>query len=120
MRSIRHTASAEADLRAIFEWTVRHFGMDGLGRYRRLVGQALRDLAEDPGRIGVREVAGEFNIYHLRHSREQVPEIGQRVHRPRHLILFRATPGRVEILRYLHDSMDLERHVAEEDYEAGP
>lgn len=112
MRTIRHTAAADSDLHSIFEWTLTVFGSPAVERYSRLIGQALRDLAEDPARSGTQHAADNLFIYHLRHSRTRgrIP----RVHSPRHFILFRFTTTHLEILRYLHDAMDLEQHFPDE------
>jgi len=112
MKTIRHTAAANSDLQSIFAWTLDTFGEPAMERYSQIIGQALRDLAEDPARPGTQHATDELFIYHLRHSRSpgQVP----RVQHPRHFILFRATQTHVEILRYLHDAMDMEQHFPDE------
>jgi len=112
MKTIRHTATADSDLQSILAWTLDVFGSPAVERYSRLIGQALRDLAEDPERSGTQHAADALYIYHLRHSRIRVR--GHHVHRPRHFILFRITTTHLEILRYLHDAMDLEQHFPEE------
>jgi len=114
MRSIRHTAAADDDLQSIFKWTLDTFGAPAMERYSRLIHQALLDLAVDPERPGSRNPTDDLFIYHLRHSRTSGRE--RQVHQPRHFILFRITPSHLEILRYLHDAMDLDRHF-EEDHD---
>lgn len=108
MKIIRHAAAADSDLRSILEWTFVSFGRSAIERYIRLIHQALVDLAEDSDRPGSQHAADDIFIYHLRHSRMRgrVPH----VHRPRHFILFRTTQAHLEILRYLHDAMNLEQH----------
>ncbi|MCX6971276.1 MAG: type II toxin-antitoxin system RelE/ParE family toxin [Verrucomicrobia bacterium] len=112
MRTIRHTAAADPDLQSIMEWTLESFGRPAMERYSRLIGRALLDLADDPERPGSQHAVEALFIYHLRHSRT----LGRNphVHRPRHFILFRTTRTHVEILRYLHEAMDLEQHFPEE------
>ncbi len=112
MKDIRHTATADSDLKAILEWTLDVFGPPAVERYTRLIGQALLDLAQDPERPGTQHAADALYIYHLRHSRKRGH--GPHVQNPRHFILFRTTPTHLEILRYLHDAMDLEKHFSEE------
>jgi toxin ParE1/3/4 len=112
MKTIRHTATADSDLRSILDWTLDAFGSPAVERYSRLIGQALRDLAENPERSGTQHVDDALCIYHLRHSRTRV--CGNHVHRPRHFILFRITTKHLEILRYLHDAMDLEQQFPDE------
>ena len=112
MKAIRHTATADSDLQSILRWTLDAFGRPAMERYGQLIGQALRDLAKDSKCPGSRPATADLIIYHLRHSRTRghTPH----VHRPRHFILFRTTPTHVEILRYLHESIDLESHFPEE------
>lgn len=112
MRTIRHTAAADSDLQSILEWTLESFGRPATERYSRRIGRALLDLADDPERPGSQHAVDALFIYHLRHSR--IRGRNPHVHRPRHFILFRTTRTRVEILRYLHDAMDLEQHFPEE------
>ena len=112
MKTIRHTATADSDLQSILEWTLDSFGGPAMERYSRLIGQALLDLAEDPERSGSQHAADSLFVYHLRHSRTRGRDL--QVHRPRHFILFRTTRTHLEILRYLHDAMDLEQHFPDE------
>lgn len=112
MRSIRHTAAADSDLASIFDWTLASFGRPAMERYLRLIERALLDLAKDSDRLGSHQVTDGLFIYHLRHSRTRGRS--KQVHRPRHFILFRTTPTHLEILRYLHDTMDLEQHFPED------
>jgi plasmid stabilization system protein ParE len=108
MKAIRHTVAADSDLQSILEWTLVSFGGPAMERYSQLIGHALLDLAEDSDRPGSQHAADDLFIYHLRHSRTRGR--GPQVHHPRHFILFRTTQTHLEILRYLHDTMDLEQH----------
>jgi toxin ParE1/3/4 len=50
--------------------------------------------------------------YHLRRSRSRAKVGGRVVQSPRHILVYRLVPGDiVVILRVLHDSMDLPRHL---------
>lgn len=102
---VRLAAAAEADVRAIFLWTVEHFGVEQARRYRATIFAAFRDLDDGPEAAGVRDRAevgrGLKSLHVARHGR-----------RGRHLILFTAgAENRIQILRILHDSMDLARHL---------
>jgi toxin ParE1/3/4 len=92
------------------------FGAATRTRYRALIERALTDLREDPARPGVKampEVEAPTCAYYLRHSRERVPA-GQRIARPRHVVIFRQPDSEtVEIVRVLHDAMDLPHHLDE-------
>jgi toxin ParE1/3/4 len=97
------------------DWSAGRFGAAAADRYETLIGQALTDLGEDPLRAGVRqraELPADIYIYHLAASRERVA--GDRVGTPRHMLLYRVSAARVEVLRILHDSRDLARHLPTE------
>jgi toxin ParE1/3/4 len=105
---IRLAAAAERDLAAILQASEARFGTLAADRYRRLIAAALRDLRADPTRQAIRQAAPELNglsAYHLRHSRSRAG--GQRVMRPRHLIVFSCTSDLLIVHRVLHDAMDL-------------
>lgn len=96
----RLTHLAAADLDDILRWTRREFGAAQVVRYRELLFTALRNLADGPLGPGTR-------------SRDEVSP-GLRSMRPRggrHLILFRLEDGGVVVTRFLHDAMDLTRHL---------
>lgn len=106
--------AARRDIRNIMEWSKDKFGVEAAARYRTLLMQALRDVVEEPERIGSKErpditVPG-VRAYHFNFSRDHVQ--GQRVKAPRHFLLYRQrTDGQVEIARILHDSRDLPQHL---------
>jgi len=110
--------AAQRDIRAILVWTHERFGERGRMRYELLLVQAIHDVAESPYRTGVQarpEIADTARTYHLRHSRDRVNPPEDRVHKPRHFLLFRVTEsGRVEIGRVLHDQMDIQQHLPDE------
>ncbi|HZC16653.1 MAG TPA: type II toxin-antitoxin system RelE/ParE family toxin [Caulobacteraceae bacterium] len=108
------TARARRDLFILLAISRTQFGLDAQRRYRLLLEQAIADIAADPHRAGVawrEEVSSEVWFYHSRHSRSRTPP-GQRVGRPRHVLIFRVRQDQVEILRVLHDAMDFPSHTA--------
>lgn len=107
------TAPAERDLRGIFLWSETEFGNTAADRYQVLLEQAMADLADNPLRPGARrrdDLQPGIYTYHLASSRENVSE--GRVKSPRHFLVYRIVMDRVEILRVLHDSRDLDRHIS--------
>jgi plasmid stabilization system protein ParE len=70
-----------------------------------LIDRAIADLALDIERSGVVHLAG-FGLFHLRNSRRGSSQ-RDRVGRPRHFIVFRVLGGELQILRLLHDAMDI-------------
>jgi toxin ParE1/3/4 len=104
--TVRLTAAAEADMRDIFAWTAEHFGIEQARRYRSTILAALRDVSDGPDAIGARErpdIRPNLRSLH----------IARRGRRGRHVILFTASEDnpQIRIIRILHDSMDLARHL---------
>jgi len=114
MRQIELAQAAIADIDAILDWSVEQFGNDGMHRYRLLIGAALTKLSQDPKPVGSKSaediLPGLFR-YHIRHSRMAIEPAMKRVKRPRHFIIYRFNDECIEVVRLLHDSMDLERHL---------
>lgn len=105
------SARARLDIRIILSASEARFGLDARRRYRLLLERSIADLAADPGRAGVQEAAG-LRLYHTRHARARTPP-RRRVARPRHVIVFRIVGAEVEVLRVLHDAMDLPSYLAD-------
>jgi len=108
--TLKVTPKARADIRDCLLWSARQFGKSAARRYKELLEVSILELAEDPQRSGSRELEGwpAVRLYHLRHSRKRAPVEGLVVKRPRHFIAYRIASGEtIEILRILHDSMDV-------------
>jgi toxin ParE1/3/4 len=102
---IRLGAAAELDFANILKWTTENFGARQSRAYRDTLVQAIGELARGPDITGSKArdeiIAGLRTLHVARHGR-----------RGRHLLLYRVASGRiVEILRILHDGMDLPRHI---------
>ena len=106
--TVRLSAAAEADFRQILHWTADNFGSAQARVYSDTLSTALKDLCAGPSIIGVKER----------------PEIGSKIwtlhvarngRKGRHLIMFRVAAAQtskvIDVLRLLHDGMDLARHV---------
>lgn len=106
--TVRLTAAAEADFRNIIAWTLDRFGDKQARVYEDAVAAALDALSDGPTTVGVKErseiAKGLFTFHIARGNR-----------RGRHFVLFRVAdkdrPRTIEVLRILHDAMDLDRHV---------
>jgi toxin ParE1/3/4 len=111
---VRIAAPAFTDIADIWVWTLERFGHAAALRYETLIDQAIADLADDPARPTAKErpdLLPGLWLYHLAFSRAHVPE-DQAVKSPRHFVMFRhLQPGIIEIVRILHDSRDLARHL---------
>jgi toxin ParE1/3/4 len=106
---LRLTRQARADMAAVFKQSREQFGEDAQRRYERLLNATMRELAVDPQRPGVREASSGpqgLRLYHTRHASRRMIA-GDRVGRPRHIIVYRVVGDEVRILRLLHDAMDL-------------
>ena len=105
---VRIAAAAEADFQDLLRWTVEHFGETQARVYAQTLSMALEALAPGPTAAGARardEIAkGVFTLHVARNGRKG-----------RHFVLFRIgrNEGRevIDVLRLLHDAMDLPRHV---------
>ena len=110
--TVRLSAAAETDYRQIVRWTLQNFGPTQATDYAALLTAALQALCAGPNIIGVkaREEIGA-NIWTLHVARQ-----GQK---GRHFILFRVSRFQkrqvIDVLRLLHDSMDLQRHLPPTD-----
>jgi toxin ParE1/3/4 len=105
---VRLSSAAESDIASIAVWTARQFGEAQALAYVETIGLALEALAGGPEIVGARtrdDIAKGLRDLHV--SR------GGR--RGRHLILFRIsrreTGEFIDVLRILHDAMDLKRHI---------
>jgi len=109
---VRLTAAAEADFEGILRWTSEQFGPAQARVYAGTLSAALQSLAEGPKTIGAKSrddiAKGVFMLHVARKGRKG-----------RHFILFRIgnDKGRkaIEVLRLLHDAMDLVRHLPPND-----
>lgn len=111
MRRIVLDIAARIDTVAIVNTSFTNFGRLAADRYGELINQAYRDLAVDPRRSGAKIFESGVYLYHLRNARKRTPT-GERVSRPRHLIAYRFNDEVVEIIRVLHDRMDVVAHLA--------
>ena len=115
MPILRFARRAAADIADILDRSETAFGTVGRLRYERLIETGLRDLADEPDRVGAirrDEFGPGVRTYHLIHSRERARSEHGIVHRPRHVIVFRLIdPDLLHIGRILHDAMDFERHL---------
>ena len=102
---LRLTDPAEQDFAAILQETWRLFGERQVGVYAATIDAALAALADGPnllGSIAREEIGPGVRTLH----------VARRSRRGRHLILYKAGDDNViEVLRILHDAMDVARHA---------
>jgi toxin ParE1/3/4 len=109
--TVRLTHAAETDFGNIIDWTFDQFGERQALVYEQVITDALDALTYGPTVVGVKErleIAKGLFTFHMAHG----------TRRARHFVLFRvADKGRtrtLEVLRLLHNAMELDRHVRDE------
>jgi toxin ParE1/3/4 len=102
---IRLGAEAERDFLRILQYTAEAFGPRQTAIYKATLKDALAELTQGPnvaGSMARDEILPGLRTLHL----------ARRGRRGRHFIMYRSVEGRVvEVLRILHDAMDLARHI---------
>jgi len=102
--AVRLSAAAQGDFNDILRWTLRHFGPEQARIYAETLSDAVAALTAGPSLAGVvarDEIEeGLFTLHVARDGR-----------RGRHFVLFRWGDRTVDVLRLLHDAMDLPRHL---------
>ena len=102
---VRLSAAAELDFANILKWTTENFSVRQSRVYRDTLIQAIGELADGADVAGSKardEIMPGLRTLHVaRHGR-----------RGSHFLMYRAVPkNTIEIVRILHDRMDLKRHV---------
>ncbi|MEY4564298.1 MAG: hypothetical protein RLZZ618_3575 [Pseudomonadota bacterium] len=103
--TIRLSAHADQDYRDIVRWTQTQFGTQQARLYASTLSSALRELKTGPLPIGAKpreDIGPGLCTLH----------VARKGHKGRHFIVFRiaSAPQTIDVLRLLHDSMDLPRH----------
>ena len=102
---IRLTSQAEQDLHEIARWTTEHFGPKQTERYVETISMAIEALIDGPEVLGAKArddlSAGVRTLHCAQHGRQA-----------RHFVVFRVAESQtLDVLRLLHESMDLARHL---------
>ncbi|WP_027554689.1 type II toxin-antitoxin system RelE/ParE family toxin [Bradyrhizobium sp. Cp5.3] len=102
---VRLGAAAEVDFANILKWTTENFGARQSRVYRDTLIQAIGELADGPNVAGSKardEIMPGVRTLH----------VARRSRRGSHFLMYRVVPNStIEIVRILHDRMDLRRHV---------
>jgi toxin ParE1/3/4 len=103
---VRLTAAAERDFQSILTWTTEQFGEAQARDYAGTLSAAIHALTDGPDVLTSKprdEIGPGLRILHA-------ARFGRRA---RHMLLYRVAPDAViDVLRILHDAMDIERHVS--------
>ena len=96
MPVFRLGAKSLEDLKSIGRFTLKSWGREQRNIYLSKLDESFHRLAEQP---------------HLGNARDDIRK-GYRVyHVGRHLIFYRQKPAEIEIIRILHDRMDVETYL---------
>jgi toxin ParE1/3/4 len=106
--TVRLAATAQADYQDILRWTAAQFGPVQAQVYTKTLAAALDALAAGPTVSGAKardDIAkGLFTLHVARRGRKG-----------RHFVMFRIGLDQgselIDVLRLLHDAMDLQRHL---------
>lgn len=101
---------AESDIDDILEWSASQFGEAIRNGYEALLDAAILSIQEDPDRPGSRarsELGRGIRSLHLTSSQTAVGDGARKIARPRHFIVYRQDGEVIQVLRVLHDAMDL-------------
>ena len=96
MSQLRLSPKAQTDLAAIWDYTALHWGEEQADAYVLSLGETMKLLANQPG-LG-------RNIDDIREGYFKFPAAS-------HIFIYRTRPNTIEVVRILHKSMDVERHV---------
>ena len=103
MASVSRSPRAKKDIKDVLAYTKEKWGPAKAWEYGELIQEALEAIAADPycGKPKSAVHAGIFG-YHIRQPGRNA----------RHIIFYRiGAGGTVEIVRFLHDSMDFDQHL---------
>jgi len=103
---IRLAEQAELDVFGITVWTLENFGDQQAQKYAETLSLAIEALEGGPeivGAIAREDMGPGIRILH----------VARQGRKGRHFLVFRAAPEQtMDVLRLLHDNMDLTRHVS--------
>lgn len=104
--TVRLTAAAASDFEHIIDWSIEHFGDSQAAAYAETLSLAVEALADGPSVAGAKQrdeiLKGLYSLHVARQGRKGS-----------HFVMYRVAGSgdAIEVLRLLHDSMDLPRHL---------
>jgi toxin ParE1/3/4 len=102
---VRLGAAAELDFANILKWTTENFGARQSRAYQNTLVQAIGELVDGPDVSGSKardEIMSGLRTVH----------VARQGRRGSHFLMDRVVPETtIEIVRILHDRMDLQRHL---------
>ncbi|CAN5891180.1 type II toxin-antitoxin system RelE/ParE family toxin [soil metagenome] len=102
MARVFRSPRARRDIADVLEYTRDRWGKAQAREYRDLIGDALRAIAADARCGKARGTRPRILSYHIKQPGRDA----------RHIVFYRVTgAGSIEIIRFLHDSMDFDQHL---------
>ncbi len=101
--TVRLGQQAEQGYLEILQWTAKTFGEGQASTYAETIALAIEALGDGPEILGAR-------------AREDIQpgvrtlHVARQGRAGRHFVVFRSTGSDIDVLRLLHDEMDLPRH----------
>lgn len=102
--TVRLGRQAEQDYVEILQWATKTFGEGQASTYAETMARAIEALEKGPDVLGARardDIQSGIGTLHVARQRRA----------GRHFVLFRVPGSDIDVLRLLHDSMDLPRHL---------
>lgn len=102
--AVRLGQQAEQDFVEILQWTTKTFGEGQASTYAETIALAIEALEGGPDILGARareDIQPGIRTLH----------VARQGRAGRHFVVFRAARSDIDVLRLLHDSMDLLRHL---------
>ena len=113
--SLTYSSGFKEDLISALEWALENFGEKTRTRYLKLIEVSLNSITKDPLLLHSREFEKTVRIYHLKHRKKAARVDGIAVNNPKHMIVYRIEDGEIEILRLLHERMDIISQLGESE-----
>lgn len=105
--TVHLSAAAQQDFNNIIDWTIEQFGDHQATVYAGVLVAAISELDGGPQQLGIKARddigKGMFTMHVARHHRKG-----------RHFVMLRVADHEkrvIEVVRLLHDAMDLPRHL---------
>jgi toxin ParE1/3/4 len=102
---VRLAAQAELDFSEIITWTIENFGERQVKTYAETLTLAIEALHDGPDQLGAKarhDIGPGISTFH----------VARQGRSGRHFVVFHEAKDQcIDVLRLLHDSMDLARHI---------
>jgi toxin ParE1/3/4 len=112
MPEIRYTKAVRSDIVELSRYGLDQHGMDAVRHYNPLIHHTVQRLAENPHELGIKDAPAGLKMFHLRHFRKEISFEERFIKNPSHYLIFRVIDEQtLEIIRVLHEEVDLPRHL---------